>query len=367
MTINVTKPYLPPFDEYVVLMKAVWDSKQLTNSADYSKTLEKKLCEYMEVPNVTLFSSGTTALIAAIKCLDLKGEVITTPFSFIATTSALLWNNIKPVFVDIEERTLNLDPSKVIDAINENTSGVLPVHCYGNPADVDMYLKIKEKFDLDIVYDGAHSFGTKCHCGSLLSHGDLSAVSFHATKVFNTFEGGAVISHTDEHKIKLEQLRNFGFSGNADSLVVDQGFNGKMNEMQAALGLLQLKYIDEVLKSRKAIADIYLKNISSITGIKPMINTDICRSNYAYFPVIIEDSYPLDRDALHCKLKENGINARKYFYPLIPSMPIIGWSDDKIRDLLPIAYNISSRIICLPIYPDLELDNLKTIIDILNH
>mgnify|MGYP001390328009 CR=1 FL=1 len=367
MTINVTKPYLPPFDEYVELMKVVWDSKQLTNNANYSRILENNLCEYLDVPNVTLFSSGTTALIAAIKCLDLKGEVITTPFSFIATTSSLLWNNIKPVFVDIEERTLNLDPFKVVDVINENTSGVLPVHCYGNPANVDEYLNIKERFDLNIIYDGAHSFGTECSCSSLLSHGDLSAVSFHATKVFNTFEGGAVISHTAEHKMKLEQLRNFGFSGTADSLIVNQGFNGKLNEMQAALGLLQLKYIAEVLKSRKAIADLYLKNISNITGIKPMINIDTYKSNYAYFPIIIEDSYPLDRDALHCKFKENGINVRKYFYPLIPSMPIIGWSEDKIRDLLPIAYDISSRIICLPIYPGLELDNQNKIISILHH
>lgn len=367
MTINVTKPYLPPFNEYVELMRTVWDSKLLTNNANYSKTLEKNLCEYLDVPNVTLFSSGTTALIAAIKCLDLKGEVITTPFSFIATTSALLWSNIKPVFVDIEERTLNLDPSKVVDVINKNTSGVLPVHCYGNPADVDEYRRIKQKFDLNIIYDGAHSFGTEYNCSSLLSHGDLSAVSFHATKVFNTFEGGAVISHTGEHKMKLEQLRNFGFSGNADSLVVNQGFNGKMNEMQSALGLLQLKYIGEVLKSRKTIADIYLKNISSIVGIKPMINIDTYRSNYAYFPIIIEDSYPLDRDALYSVFKANDINVRKYFYPLIPSMPIIGWSEDKVRDLLPIAYDISSRIICLPIYPDLELENLKKIIGILHY
>ena len=236
MDINVTKPYLPPLEEYIDLMREIWNSKQLTNNGHFSQQLENDLSDYLDVPNVTLFSNGTAALIASIKCLELKGEVITTPFSFIATTSSLLWNNIKPVFADIERHSMNLDPTKVVQAINTNTSGILPVHCYGNPANVEEYLNIQEKFDLNIVYDGAHAFGTKCHCGSLLSHGDLTAVSFHATKVFNTFEGGAVISHTSKHKKKLEQLRNFGYSGTLDSMIVNQGFNGKMNEMQAALG-----------------------------------------------------------------------------------------------------------------------------------
>ena len=276
-----------------------------------------------------------------------------------------MWNNVKPIFVDIEEETLNLDPIKASFAINENTSGILPVHCYGNPAAVDKYLNIQEEFDISIIYDGAHSFGTKCHCGSLLSHGDLTAVSFHATKVFNTFEGGAVISHTREHKIKLDQLRNFGYSGTADSLVINQGFNGKMNEMQAALGLLQLKYIDVVLRKRKNIADIYSSQLSCVAGIKIMANIGVNESNYAYFPILIEDSYPISRDKLYDKFIANGINVRKYFYPLIPSMPLIGWSEAKVRELLPIAFDISSRIICLPIYPDIEPEILQKIIDIL--
>jgi len=349
------------------LVHGIWNSKQLTNNGYYNQKLEKDLSDYLDVPYVTLFSNGTAALIAAIKCLELKGEVITTPFSYIATVSSLLWNNIKPVFVDIEDQTMNLDPLKVIGSINNNTSGILPVHCYGNPAKVDDFSKIQQTFGLKIVYDGAHAFGSKCHCGSLLSHGDLTAVSFHATKVYNTFEGGAVISHTFEHKTKLEQLRNFGYSSTQDSMIVTQGFNGKMNEMQAALGVLQLKYIDEVLKNRKSIAEIYIRELACISGIKTIVNIGVNKSNYAYFPILIEDAYPLNRDQLIAKFKANGINVRKYFYPLLPSMHLIGWSEAKVKELLPVAYDLSSRILCLPIYPDIDHEILMKIADILHY
>ena len=367
MDINVTKPFLPPFEEYIDLVHRIWDSKQLTNNGYFSQKLEKDLSDYLDVQNVTLFSNGTAALIASIKCLELKGEVITTPFSYVATVSSLLWNNLKPVFVDIEDQSMNLDPTKVVGSINANTSGILPVHCYGNPAKVEDFVTIQEKFGLKIVYDGAHAFGSKCHCGSLLSHGDLTAVSFHATKVYNTFEGGAVISHTCEHKTKLEQLRNFGYSSTQDSMVVTQGFNGKMTEMQAALGLLQLKYIDEVLNKRKSIAELYIGELACIPGIKAMVNIGLHESNYAYFPILITDNYPVNRDQLMLKFKAHGINVRKYFHPLIPSMNIIGWSEAKVKELLPVAYDMSSRILCLPIYPDIEHETLMKIVDILHY
>jgi dTDP-4-amino-4,6-dideoxygalactose transaminase len=334
-------------------LEQIWASKHLTNYGPFHQQLEHALCAYLGVQHISLFTNGTIALVTALQALRVTGEVITTPFSFVATSHSLLWNGIKPVFVDIDPNTLNLDPFKIEAAITPQTTAILPVHCYGNPADVEAIQKIADNYNLKVIYDAAHAFGVKCSSGSILNHGDLSVLSFHATKVFNTFEGGAIICPDAKTKIRIDQLKNFGFV--SETNVVAPGINGKMSEFNAALGLLQLKYVDEALAKRKAINDLYRKLLAGVAGIRCVDDSGQVISNNSYFPILVEEAYPISRDALYQKLKDKGVNSRRYFYPLISEFSMYRGLPSSHADNLPVATAAAQQVLCLPIYPDLDL------------
>ena len=359
--IYVTQPQLPPLDEFLPYLQNIWDSKILTNCGPFHEKLENELCKYLGVNHISLFTNATIALITALQALRITGEVITTPYSFVATAHSLLWNGIKPVFVDIDPKTLNLDPSKIEAAITSQTTAIMPVHCYGHPCDVDAIQKIADNYNLKVIYDAAHAFGVKCHCGSVLNHGDLSVLSFHATKVFNTFEGGAIISPDEKTKIRIDQLKNFGHVG--ETSVVAPGINGKMSEINAAFGLLQLKYIDSALEKRKEIDASYRKHLKNVNGVRCLSGSGEVVSNYAYFPILVNDNYSLSRDELNEGLRKIGIYPRRYFYPLITEYPMYRGLPSANRENLHHAITASSQVLCLPIYPDLGMDIVEKIAD----
>ena len=358
-TTFVTQPSLPPLEEFIPYLEKIWENKVLTNCGPFHQQLEEALCNYLGVEHIALFTNGTIALVTALQSLRVTGEVITTPYSFVATSHSLLWNSIKPVFVDIEPDTLNIDPQKIEAAITPQTTAILAVHCYGHPCNVDAIQKIADTYNLKVIYDAAHAFGVKCHCGSVLNHGDLSVLSFHATKVFNTFEGGAIICPDAESKARIDQLKNFGHAGEIN--VVAPGINGKLSEFNAALGLLQLEYIDEAIAKRKAIDETYRRRLSEVTGIQCLQDSGELVANYAYFPILVDDSYALSRDALYDHLKTKGIHPRRYFYPLISEFPMYRGLPSSSPERLPLALNAASQVLCLPIYPDLSLDTVETI------
>ena len=357
--IYVTQPYLPPLAEFIPYLEKIWESKILTNGGPFHQQLEKELCEYLGVKHMCLFTNATIALVTALQALRITGEVITTPYSFVATSHSLLWNGIKPVFVDVDPNTLNLDPANIEAAITPQTTAIMPVHCYGHPCDVDAIQKIADNYNLKVIYDAAHAFGVQCHCGSVLNHGDLSVLSFHATKVFNTFEGGAIICPDEKTKIRLDQLKNFGHVG--ELTVVAPGINGKMSEINAAIGLLQLKHIDQALARRQAIDAAYRQQLKDIKGILCLKDAGEKVANYAYFPILVNADYPISRDMLNQKLKDIGINPRRYFYPLITEFPMYRGLPSAHRENLPIASSASSRILCLPIYPALPMSAVEEI------
>ena len=356
----VTQPSLPPLEDLIPYLKQIWENKVLTNGGQFHKELEAALCDYLGVPHISLFSNGTIALVTALKALNIKGEVITTPYSFVATAHSLLWNNITPVFVDIDPITLNLDPSKIEAAITPNTTAIMPVHVYGHPCDVDAIDASARRHNLRVIYDAAHAFGVQCHCGSVLNHGDLSVLSFHATKVFNTFEGGAIVSPNAETKRYIDQLKNFGFENEVS--VTQTGINGKMNEFSAALGLLQLQQIDEQIEKRKAIDAAYREGLKDTPGIRCHAPPPPQKSNYSYFPIFVEDEYPLTRDQLYENLKANGIYGRRYFYPLITEFAMYKDDDRQTNDRLSYAKCATGRVICLPIYADLPKEKIEQIV-----
>jgi dTDP-4-amino-4,6-dideoxygalactose transaminase len=357
--IFVSKPTLPPLDELIPYLKEIWNKGVLTNGGNFHEELERKLCEYLGVEHLCLFTNGTVALVTALQALKITGEVITTPYSFVATTHSLIWNGLKPVFVDIDPNTLNLDPARIEAAITTQTTAIMPVHCYGHPCDVDAIDKIAKKFNLRVIYDAAHAFGVRCHCGSVLNHGDLSVLSFHATKVFNTFEGGAIVCPDAKTKAHIDQLKNFGF---IDEITVNtSGINGKMSEFNAAVGLLQLKYIDKSIEIRKVIDASYRDHLSGIKGIWCLKDSGETVANYAYFPILVQADYPLKRDELYQKLKEIGIYSRRYFYPLISNFEMYRDLPSADKNNLPVATALSEKVLCLPIYPDLEIKVIKDI------
>jgi dTDP-4-amino-4,6-dideoxygalactose transaminase len=360
--IYVTQPHLPPLKELIPLLEQIWDSKVLTNNGPFHKQLEQALCDYLGVKHLSLFASGTIALVTALKALRISGEVITTPYSFVATAHSLLWNNIIPVFVDIEPRTLNLDSARIEAAITPQTSAILPVHCYGNPCDVDAIQTIADNYNLKVIYDAAHAFGVKFHDGNVLLHGDLSVLSFHATKVFTTFEGGAIVCPDAKSKQHIDHLKNFGFVN--QTTVVATGINGKMNEMQAAIGLLQLRHIDQTLDRRAEIAARYRDAIDAIPGLSYVPEAGQRVANNAYFPILVGDDYPLSRDVLLKKLKTHGINGRRYFYPLISAFPMYRGLPSAHASNLPVASDAAARIICLPIYPALKMVDVDRVIQL---
>lgn len=361
--IYVTQPFLPPLEEFVRSLESIWKGKILTNGGPYHQELEHALCDHLGVPNIALFANGTLALITALQALRVAGEVITTPYSFVATSHALLWHNCKPVFVDVEPNTLNIDPGRIEAAITSKTTAILPVHCYGNPCDVEAIQKIADNYNLRVIYDAAHAFGVRDIGGSILRHGDLSILSFHATKVFNTFEGGAIVCPDAKTKQRIDRLKNFGFVD--ETTVVAPGINAKMSEINAAFGLLQLKYIPSILERRAKIDEFYRRRLASVPGVRCLGRSGKIDANYSYFPILVEKEYPLNRDALYQKMKENNIFARRYFYPLISDFPMYRGLPSAARELLPVAAEASDRVLCLPIYPELTLDDANRIIDLI--
>lgn len=351
--VYVTQPFLPPLDEFIPYLEKIWGNKFVTNCGPFHQQLEQALCDYLGVKYISLFTNGTIALATAIQALDITGEVITTPYSFVATSHSLLWNGIRPVFVDIEPESLNLDPAKIEAAITENTTAILPVHCYGRPCDVVAIQKIADRFNLKVIYDSAHAFGVRDKGGSILRYGDLSVLSFHATKAFNTFEGGAVVSPDAQSKQKIDQLKNFGFVD--ETTVVVAGINGKMSEFNAALGILQLKYFDSVIFLRKKIDDAYRAQLGGIRGIRCLKYPVELDCNYTYFPILVGADYPISRDDLYHKFKEQNIHCRRYFYPLITEFSIYRGMPSADKENLPVGITIAQQVLCLPIYPDLEM------------
>jgi dTDP-4-amino-4,6-dideoxygalactose transaminase len=357
--IYVTQPLLPPLEDFVPYLEQIWANKWLTNNGPFHQQLEQALCDYLGVKHLALFANGTLALITALQTLRITGEVITTPYSFAATAHSLLWNGIKPVFVDIDPVTLNLDPDKIEAAITPQTTAIMPVHCYGHPCDVERIQTIADNYGLKVIYDAAHAFGVQRDDGSVLNHGDLSVLSFHATKVFNTFEGGAIICHDAKTKQRIDHLKNFGFVD--ETTVVAPGINGKMSEINAAFGLLQLKGIDAALQQRKAIDIRYREALSGVEGIVCLPDAGESVANYAYFPILVQPGYPLSRDALYQKLRENNIYARRYFFPLISDFPMYRGMPSAAHANLPVAKRMAEQVICLPIYPDLSNEQVDFI------
>ncbi|MBK7001259.1 MAG: DegT/DnrJ/EryC1/StrS family aminotransferase [Rhodoferax sp.] len=353
MPIYVTQPYLPPLEEFYPYLQKIWESKVLTNCGPFHQQLEQALCAHLGVKHLALFTNATIALVTALQALRITGEVITTPYSFVATAHSLLWNGIKPVFVDIDPSTLNLDPAKIESAITPQTTAIMPVHVYGHPCDVDAIQKIADNYNLRVIYDAAHAFGVQDEHGSVLRHGDLSVLSFHATKVFNTFEGGAIICPDEKTKIRIDHLKNFGHVGEVN--VVAPGINGKMSEFNAALGLLQLKYINQAIMHRQTIDAAYRERLKGVKGIHCLNAAGEKIANYAYFPILVQADYPLSRDALYQKLKDSGIHPRRYFFPLISDFSMYRGLPSANRENLPVATAAAQQILCLPIYPDLEI------------
>lgn len=361
--IYVTSPLLPPLEEFTPYLEEIWQNKWLTNGGPFHQRLEQALADYLGVRYISLFSNGTLALLTALQTLRITGEVITTPYSFVATSHSLLWNGLKPVFVDIDPITCGLDPEKVEMAITPSTSAILPVHCYGIPADVEEIQRIADNYGLKVIYDAAHAFGVKQDGTSILHQGDLSILSFHATKVFNTIEGGAIICQDAKTKKRIDYLKNFGFSD--EVTVVAPGINGKMNEVQAAFGLLQLQHIDGALSTRQKIYQRYHDSLNNILGIRLLKVPDNIVWNYAYCPIFIDASFPCSRDEIYTLMKDKGILTRRYFYPLISSFPMYRGFDSANPGNLPLAQSVAEAVLCLPIHPDLQEDEQNLVIDII--
>ncbi len=360
--IYVTRPFLPPLEEFTPFLEKIWESRWLTNNGPFHEELESALCKHLGVEHLSLFSNGTIALITALQALRITGEVITTPFSFVATSHSLLWNGIKPVFVDIDRETFNLDAARIEAAITQQTTAIMPVHCYGYPCDVDGMQKIADNYNLKVIYDAAHAFGVRFKTSSILNHGDLSVLSFHATKVFNTFEGGAIVCHDAKTKLRIDRLKNFGFVD--EVTVVAPGINGKMSEFNAALGLLQLKHLGEALAAREAIDARYRELFKDVKGLRlpPLPRNTV--HNYAYFPILVESEFPVDCEALYEKLRAHDVVARRYFYPLISEFSMYRDLPSAQRANLPIATDVASRVLCLPIYPGLEASVVERIAEL---
>lgn len=359
--IYVTQPALPPLEEFVPYLEAIWHNKVLTNNGPFHQELEKALCDYLGVRYISLFTNGTIALITALKTLRITGEVITTPYSFVCTSHSLLWNNLTPVFVDIDPHTLNLDPKRIEEAITPNTSAILPVHCYGLPADTTAIQNIADVYGLKVIYDAAHAFGVQNTSGSVLNDGDLSVLSLHATKVFNTFEGGAIVCNDEKTKQRIDYLKNFGFAD--EVTVMAPGINGKMSEVNAAMGLLQLKYVDQAIARRLEIASMYRECLQGVHGIRLLDIPETITWNGAYFPIFVEPSYPLNRDALYTALQSINVYTRRYFYPLISSMPMYRGLPSANPANLPHAQAAADQVLCLPIYPALNFSDVERICD----
>lgn len=359
--ITVTSPLLPSLDELNVYLKDIWQRKWITNNGHYHRELEKALCEYLGVPFISLFTNGTLPLITALQAMRITGEVITTPFSFVATTHALWWNGIKPVFVDIDPETCNLDPDKIEAAITPHTTAIMPVHVYGRPCDTACIQEIADKYGLKVIYDAAHAFGVKVGGESILNAGDMSTLSFHATKVYNTIEGGALVMHDEQTKKRIDYLKNFGFAG--ETTVVAPGINSKMDEVRAAYGLINLKQVDRAIEARRHVAESYRKALQDVPGIRVMEDLPGVRHNYAYFPIFVDaEQYGMTRDELYFKMKEHNVLGRRYFYPLISTFGTYRGLDSARPENLPVATRIAEQVICLPMYYGLTDEDVERVV-----
>ena len=364
-SIKVTSPLLPDLDEFTALLKDIWDRKWITNNGQYHEQLEQALADYLKVPFVSLFTNGTLPIITALQALGIKGEVITTPYSFVATTHALWWNGIKPVFVDIDPANGNIDPAKIEAAITPKTTAIMPVHVYGNPCDIKAIQDIADKYNLKVIYDAAHAFGVEKDGESILKAGDISTMSFHATKVFTTIEGGAMIMHDEETKRQIDYLKNFGFEN--DVTVVAPGINSKMDEVRAAFGLLNLQQVDAAIEKRHQVALRYRKALQGVEGIRFFDDMSGVRHNYSYFPIFVDaKKYGMTRDNLYFRMQESGIYGRRYFYPLISTFSPYRNLESASPQNLPVATRLANEVICLPMHHELSESDVEKIIGIIN-
>lgn len=362
--ITVTSPLLPNLDEFHEMLKQIWNSKWITNNGSYHKQLENALAEYLKVPYVSLFTNGTLPLITALQALHITGEVITTPYSFVATTHALWWNGIKPVFVDIDPSTGNIDPEKIESAITSRTTAIMPVHVYGKPCDTKKIQSIADKYGLKVIYDAAHAFGVEVNGESVLNAGDLSTLSFHATKVYNTIEGGAMIMHDEQTKKRIDYLKNFGFHGETE--VIAPGINSKMDEIRSAYGILNLRQVDAAIEARHQVAIKYRNALREVDGITFFDDMPGVRHNYSYFPIFIDsEKYGMSRDELYFKMKESNVLGRRYFYPLISEFSTYKGLPSAGRENLPNAHKMADSVICLPMYHSLTDMDVQKVISIL--
>jgi len=362
--ITVTTPLLPNLDEFNELLKEIWASKWVTNMGQFHKQLEQALCEYLKVPYISLFTNGTLPLLTALQALRITGEVITTPYSFVATTHSIWWNGCRPVFVDIEEETCGIDPEKIEAAITPKTTAIMPVHCYGRPVKMGRIQEIANKYGLKVIYDAAHAFGVDVNGESVLNAGDMSTLSFHATKVYNTLEGGALVMHDEQTKKRIDYLKNFGFSGETE--VVAPGINSKVDEVRCAYGLLNLRQVDTAIAYRQKVAEQYRKALRSVPGIRFFDDMPGVRHNYSYFPVFINASeYGTTRDELYFKMREQGVLGRRYFYPLISTFSTYRSLPSATAENLPVATKIANEVICLPMHHELSDGDLNRILSLI--
>jgi dTDP-4-amino-4,6-dideoxygalactose transaminase len=360
--ITVTSPLLPNLDEFNEMLKEIWASKWITNNGSFHKQLEKALAEYLKVPFISLFTNGTLPLLTALQALRITGEVITTPYSFVATTHSIWWNGCKPVFVDIEEETCGIDPNKIEAAITPHTTAIMPVHCYGKPVNMDAIQAVADKYGLKVIYDAAHAFGVEINGESVLTKGDMSTLSFHATKVYNTLEGGALVMHDEQTKKRIDYLKNFGFAG--ETTVVAPGINSKVDEVRAAYGLLNLKQVDHAIANRQNVAKKYREALRNVSGVRFFDDTPGVRHNYSYFPIFINaDEYGKTRDELYFNMKADGILGRRYFYPLISTFSTYHGLPSATPENLPVATKVANEVICLPMHHALSDVDINRILE----
>lgn len=360
--ITVTSPLLPDLDEFYGLLKEIWNSKYITNNGSFHKQLEKELASYLKVPYVSLFTNGTLPLITALQALRVTGEVITTPYSFVATTHALWWNGIKPVFVDVDLKTGNLDPDKIETAITPKTTAIMPVHVYGKPCETKKIQEIADRYGLKVIYDAAHAFGVEVDGESVLNAGDMSTLSFHATKVYNTIEGGAMVMHDEKTKQRIDYLKNFGFAG--ETTVVGPGINSKMDEVRAAYGILNLRQVDEAIAARREVAVAYRNALRSVEGVSFYDDMPGVKHNYSYFPIFIDErKYGMTRDELYMKMRESKVLGRRYFYPLISEFSTYRGLESADPKNLPNAHKMANSVICLPMHHALRREDIECVLE----
>ena len=363
-TITVTTPLLPDLNDLNILLKELWPSKWITNNGQFHQKLEEALCDYLKVPFISLFTNGTLPLLTALQALRISGEVITTPYSFVATTHSIWWNSIKPVFVDIDPSNCGIDPDKIEAAITPRTTAIMPVHCYGKPCDNKRIQAIADKYGLKVIYDAAHAFGVEVDGESVLNWGDMSTLSFHATKVYTTIEGGAIVMHDEATKKRIDYLKNFGFASETE--VVAPGINGKLDEVRAVYGLLNLKQVDKAINARHQVAIQYRQAFQNVKGIRFFNDMIGVKHNYSYFPIFINaEEYGMTRDELYFKLRDHNILGRRYFYPLISTFSTYSGLPSASPDNLPNATRIANEVICLPMHHELSSDDINRIIELI--